>query len=170
MNIFLIGPMGAGKTTIGRYLAKTLGLTFHDTDQVLEKRTGADLRLIFDIEGEDGFHKRERQIVEELTKLNNIVLATGGGVVAVPENRVSLRSRGTVIYLKVSLEQQYERTKNDKKRPQLQTTNLKQTLEKLDKERAMMYDEIADCVVETEGKSIRAIVKQIIDFIQREQQ
>lgn len=135
-NIFLIGPMGAGKSTIGRTVAKELKLDFFDSDLEIEERTGADLSWIYDLEGEDGFRKREIDVIDELTHKSNIVLATGGGVVDSKENRIALAGRGTVIYLCTSLEQQYERTKRDTKRPQLQKTDdLKKRLVELWNER-----------------------------------
>lgn len=164
-NIYLIGPMGAGKTTIGRHLARELGLEFYDSDHVIEERTGADINWIFDIEGEEGFRKREQQVIEDLTQLNGIVLATGGGVVITPENRSALAARGIVVYLEVSLEQQYRRTQNDKKRPLLQTENLRERLEHLAEERIPLYEDLADYTVKTEGLGMRAIIQQILKYL-----
>ncbi len=160
-NIFLIGPMGAGKSTIGRALAKELHCDFYDSDQVIEQRTGADLAWIFDIEGEEGFRKREQQVIEELTQLQGIVLATGGGAIIMTENRNALAARGTVIYLKTSLDMQYKRTKRAAKRPLLQTENVKQTIDKLWKQREPLYNEIADLSFDTDSLSLRAIVNEI---------
>lgn len=162
-NIFFIGPMGAGKSTIGRTLARELKLQFYDTDEVIEERCGADISWIFDVEGEEGFRVREMKVVEELTKKNNIVLATGGGVITSPENRNALAARGTVIYLRASLQQQYERTKRDTRRPLLQTDNLMETLEKLRDEREPLYEELADMSFETDKLTVKAVAKQIID-------
>src|SRR5476649_1673101 len=108
-NIFLIGPMGAGKSSVGRYLAKQLGMDFYDTDEEVEKRTGVDLAWIFDVEGEDGFRKREAAVVVDLAKLSNVILATGGGTIITPENRDILAARGAIIYLEVALEHQHTR-------------------------------------------------------------
>lgn len=164
-NIFLIGPMGAGKSTIGRTLAKELKLDFYDSDEVIEQRAGADVAWIFDIEGEEGFRKREQKVIEELTQLNNIVLATGGGVIMTSENRNALAARGTVIYLKTSLQQQYERTKRDTKRPLLRTSDLETRLEDLRIEREPFYEELADISFETDKLTVKAVANNIIKYL-----
>ncbi len=164
-NIFLIGPMGAGKSTIGRTLARELQLLFYDSDEVVEQRAGADLAWIFDIEGEDGFRKREQKVIEELTQKNNIVLATGGGVVMTAENRNLLAARGTVIYLKTSLQQQHERTKRDTRRPLLQTNDLPERLKMLCDERAPYYDELADISFDTDKLTVKLVTKNIIKYL-----
>jgi shikimate kinase len=164
-NIFLIGPMGAGKSTIGRALAKELKLEFYDSDEVIEKRAGADIAWIFDVEGEEGFRKREQKVIEELTQKNNIVLATGGGVIMTPENRVALAGRGTVIYLRTSLQQQFERTKRDTKRPQLQTDDLEGRLEFLRDEREPFYEDLADISFETDKLTVKAVANNIIKYV-----
>lgn len=164
-NIFLIGPMGAGKSTIGRALAKELKLEFYDTDEVIEERTGASVSWIFDVEGEEGFRRREQKVIEELTQKNNIVLATGGGVVMTPENRNALAGRGTVIYLRTSLAQQFERTKRDTKRPLLQTPNLEDRLEVLRDEREPFYEELADVHFETDKLTVKAVATKIIKYL-----
>lgn len=166
-NIFLIGPMGAGKSTIGRFLANELKLQFYDTDQEMIERTGADLAWIFDIEGEIGFQKREEQIVDELTQKNGIVLATGGSVVLSPQNRAALMARGSVIYLKTSLDQQVERTRRDSKRPLLKTPiSLRSRLEELGGQLEPYYQELADMVFITDGLSVRAVAQQILEELQ----
>ncbi|HIP52509.1 MAG TPA: shikimate kinase, partial [Chromatiales bacterium] len=134
-NIFLIGPMGAGKTTIGRQLASAIGMAFKDSDQEIQQRTGVDIPTIFEFEGEAGFRKRERAVIDELTQAEGVVLATGGGVVLDEENRRNLASRGIVIYLYCSPEQQYQRTVRDKNRPLLQTENPLARLKELMAER-----------------------------------
>ncbi len=164
-NIFLIGPMGAGKSTIGRALAKELKLDFFDSDEVIEERAGADIAWIFDLEGEEGFRQREVKVIEELTQKQNIVLATGGGVIISPENRTVLAARGTVIYLKTSLEQQYERTKRDTRRPLLQTDNLTERLEELKESRQHYYDELADVSFETDKLTVKAVANNIIKYL-----
>lgn len=164
-NIFLIGPMGAGKSTIGRALAKELKLEFYDTDEVIEERTGASISWIFDVEGEEGFRRREQRVIEELTQKSNIVLATGGGVVMTPENRNALAGRGTVIYLRTSLAQQFERTKRDTKRPLLQTPNLEGRLEVLRDEREPFYEELADVHFETDKLTVKAVANKIIKYL-----
>ena len=157
--------MGAGKSTIGRTLAKELKLEFYDSDEVIEQRSGADISWIFDVEGEDGFRKREQKVIDELTQKNNIVLATGGGVVTSPENRNALAARGTVIYLRTSLQQQYERTKRDTKRPLLQTEDLEGRLEDLREEREPFYEELADMSFETDKLTVKAVATNIIKYI-----
>jgi shikimate kinase len=164
-NIFLVGPMGAGKSTIGRALAKELKLEFYDSDEVIEQRAGADIAWIFDIEGEEGFRKREVKVLDELTQKNNIVLATGGGVIMSSENRSVLAARGTVIYLKTSLAQQYERTKRDTKRPLLQTDKLEERLEELRDERQPHYEELSDVCFETDKLTVKAVANNIIKYI-----
>lgn len=164
-NIFLIGPMGAGKSTIGRTLAKELKLEFFDTDEVIEERAGANIAWIFDIEGEDGFRKREQKVIDELTQKSNIVLATGGGAVMTPENRNALAGRGTVIYLKTSLAQQYERTKRDTKRPLLQTEDLETRLVDLETEREHLYAGLADVSFETDKLTVKAVANNIIKYL-----
>ena len=165
-NIFLIGPMGAGKSTIGRTLAKELKLEFYDSDEVIEERTGADISWIYDVEGEEGFRRREQKVIEELTQKSNIVLATGGGVIMTPENRNALAGRGTVIYLKTSLQQQYERTKRDSpKRPMLQTPDLEGRLEMLRDEREPLYEDLADVSFDTDKLTVKAVANNIIKYI-----
>lgn len=162
-NIFLIGPMGAGKTTIGRYLANELKYTFYDTDKEIETRTGANIPWIFDVEGEAGFRKREEQAVARLTALQGIVMATGGGCVLSPNNRALLASRGIVIYLQVSIAQQMTRLSHAKDRPLLkQGKNLQHTLEKLVAEREPLYIALADFIIETDHFSPRIIAQDII--------
>jgi len=161
-RIFLVGPMGAGKTTIGRQLAQALGLEFEDTDQEIQRRTGVDIPTIFEYEGEEGFRKREMKAIEEMVEQDNVVLATGGGAVTQPENRRLLAARGYVIYLSCSPEQQYERTYKDKNRPLLQTGDPLEMLKALNAERDPQYREIADLVVSTEGRSAQAVVKEVM--------
>lgn len=161
-NLFLVGPMGAGKTTIGKQLAEVLKKDFYDTDREIEERCGADIAWIFDIEGEEGFRKREKKIIEELTEKLGIVLATGGGAVALPENRTRLAARGTVIYLNTTIDQQLDRTERDKTRPLLQVDDKKSVLEELREARDPQYREVADIIVDTEGKTVRNIVNEII--------
>lgn len=164
-NIFLIGPMGSGKSTIGRVLAKELKLDFYDSDAVIEQRAGADIAWIFDVEGEEGFRKREQKTIDELTQKTNIVLATGGGAIMTPENRNVLAARGTVIYLKTSLQQQYERTKRDTKRPLLRTDDLVERLKSLDEERSVYYDELSDISFETDKLTAKLVVKNILKYL-----
>ena len=160
-NIYLIGPMGAGKSSIGKQLASKTKKEFLDSDSEIEQRTGAKIDLIFEIEGESGFRKREVQIISELTELNNIVLATGGGAVLMEQNRRNLKTRGTVIYLKAAPELLMKRTEKDKSRPLLQTGNRLQKIKELMEVRGPLYEEIADMIIDTEKKSISQIVKVI---------
>ncbi len=165
-NIFLVGPMGAGITTIGKQLAQLLHLEFIDTDQEIESRTGAPIDWIFDIEGEDGFRAREKEIIAELSQRQGIVLATGGGAVVTPENRTFLAGRGIVVYLETSIEQQLERTRKDKRRPLLQNTDDPEaTLIALHKERDAQYREIADVIVATNENSIKSVANKIANQI-----
>ncbi len=165
-NIFLIGPMGAGKSTIGRTLAKELKLDFYDSDEVIEERTGADISWIFDVEGPEGYRRREQKVIEELTQKTNIVLATGGGVIMTPENRNALAGRGTVIYLKTSLQQQFERTKRDStKRPMLQAKDIEQRLEQLRVECEPLYEELADVSFDTDRLTVKSVSTHIIKYI-----
>ncbi len=165
-NIFLVGPMGAGKSTIGRQLAQQLNMDFVDSDAVIEERAGADISWIFDLEGEEGFRKREERIINELTQLQGVVLSTGGGAVMSKENRNYLSARGIVIYLETSVDKQYQRTQRDKKRPLLQgTDNPRQVLEDLAKVRNPLYEEIADITLPTDEQNAKVMVNQIIDLI-----
>jgi shikimate kinase len=161
-SLFLTGPMGAGKSTIGRQLSKQLKMAFHDSDHEIEERTGVDIPLIFELEGEAGFRKRESAIIDELTQLPDIILATGGGAILDPMNRQHLSSRGRVIYLHASVDQQLRRTRKDRNRPLLQTADPRAKLEELMAVRDPLYREIADLIVETDGKRVRDVVRQII--------
>ena len=161
-SLFLTGPMGAGKSTIGRQLSKQLKMAFHDSDHEIEQRTGVDIPLIFELEGESGFRKRESAVIDELTQLPDIILATGGGAILDPVNRQHLSSRGRVIYLHASVDQQLRRTAKDRNRPLLQIANPRAKLEELMAVRDPLYREIADFVVETDGKRVRDVVRQII--------
>ena len=166
-NIFLVGPMGAGKTTIGRQLAEALDMEFVDSDHEIEARSGATIPWIFDVEGEEGFRKRERAMIDELTQRQNIVLATGGGAVLSEANRQYLRSRGTVIYLSASIEQLLKRTERDRNRPLLQTEDPRAKLEELMQIRDPLYREVADIVLITDHSSIRKAVNRIIQLLKK---
>ena len=161
-NIILVGPMGAGKTTIGKQLAQQLGRDFYDSDREIEKHTGVNIPLIFELEGEDGFRKREKSVLMELTQQQNIVLATGGGAVLDPENRNILSKNGFVIYLSSPLSQLFKRTAKDRNRPLLQTTNPRKKLEEIIAARDPLYREVADIVVETDDKPVRYVVKNLL--------
>jgi shikimate kinase len=160
-NIFLIGPMGAGKSTVGRQLAEALSFEFRDSDQEIQRRTGVDIPTIFEFEGEEGFRARERQVIEELSQEEGIVLATGGGVVLRADNRQDLAARGVVIYLHCSPEQQYSRTSRDRNRPLLATEDPLERLRELMAERDPIYRQVADMVVSTEKRGTASVVKEI---------
>ncbi|HHM05242.1 MAG TPA: shikimate kinase AroK [Gammaproteobacteria bacterium] len=166
-NIFLIGPMGAGKSTIGRQLARELGWAFLDSDQEIERRTGASIPLIFDVEGEAGFRQREAQVIDELTRRERIVLATGGGAVLDPANRAHLKSRGIVIFLSASLDQLYERTARDRNRPLLQTDDPRARLQAILAEREPLYRDAAEWVIESGRRSVRQVVRDILRRLQK---
>jgi len=167
-NVFLVGPMGAGKTTIGRLLAEELGKQFHDSDQAIEERAGADISWIFDVEGEPGFRVRESAAIEDLCAMDNIVLATGGGAVLAEANRQHLRKRGFVVYLKATIAQQVERTKRDQKRPLLKNVDdPKAKLTALMELRDPLYSEVADITVMTSRRSPRAVCTEILQQIRQ---
>ena len=162
MNLFLVGPMGAGKSTIGRLLAQELQLEFVDSDKVIEERAGADIPWIFDVEGEPGFRKRESAVIDELTQHTDVVLATGGGAILSADNRRHLQSRGTVVYLFTSLEQQVERTAKDRNRPLLQTEDPAQILAELMQVRDPLYRDSSDLLVQTDGRRPKSVARDII--------
>ena len=166
-NIFLVGPMGAGKSTIGRQLAQQLNMEFYDSDQEIEKRTGADVGWVFDVEGEEGFRDREEKVINELTEKQGIVLATGGGSVKSRETRNRLSARGVVVYLETTIEKQLARTQRDKKRPLLQVeTPPREVLEALADERNPLYEEIADVTIRTDDQSAKVVANQIIHMLE----
>lgn len=168
-NIFLVGPMGVGKTTIGRVLAEQMGQEFFDSDREIEATTGADIPWIFDVEGESGFRRREQRMIDLLTSKHNIILATGGGAVLAEINREHLMSRGIVVYLRASIRQQVERTSRDKNRPLLQTPDPEAKIRELMKLRDPLYSEVADIVIDTNRRNPRSvgleIVRQVKDLL-----
>ena len=161
-SVFLIGPMGSGKTAVGRHLARALGLPFHDSDAEIERRTGVDIPFIFEKEGEAGFRQREREAIQALTALEGIVLATGGGAVLLPENRRHLTERGCVVYLKTSVAQQADRVRHGRNRPLLATGDAADRLGQLMDARAPLYEEIADLVVPTDGRRVNSVAEQVL--------
>ncbi len=161
-SIFLVGPMGAGKTTIGRLLAKSLNISFYDSDQEIESRTGVDISTIFEYEGEDGFRNRERVVIDELTQRQPIVLATGGGAILDPDNRSKLVEAGFIAYLACSIDRQLERTYQDNKRPLLDTPEPRQKLEALHAEREPLYQACADFTLDTGSCSSRSASSYIL--------
>jgi|TARA_B110000240_G_C13409652_1_gene414622 shikimate kinase len=163
-NVFLVGPMGAGKSTIGRELADRLHLEFFDSDQEIERRTGADIAWVFDLEGEEGFRKREELIIDDLTQLQGIVLATGGGSVISELVRNRLSARGIVVYLETTIDKQVARTQRDRRRPLLQTSEEPRTvLENLALERNPLYEEVADVIVKTDDQSAKVVAHKIVE-------
>jgi len=164
-NIFLVGPMGAGKSAVGRQLARALHLTFMDSDDEVESRTGVDIPFIFEKEGEAGFRKRESAAIEDLTKMDGVVLATGGGAIVDPDNRSWLGGRGLVVYLFTSVDQQFKRTSRGRERPMLENGDRREILEKLLEQRDPLYREIADLVVETDGRKVHSVANEIIEQI-----
>ena len=161
-NIFLVGMMGAGKTTIGKALARKLDRQFFDTDQVIAQRTGVAIPIIFEIEGEDGFRSRESTVIRDLSQLSNSVIATGGGVVIRERNREILKTAGTVIYLRASPDDLWRRTSRDRNRPLLQTANPQQTLRDLYAQRDPLYHEVADIIVDTSSQSVLRLVNELL--------
>ena len=160
-TLILVGLMGAGKSTVGRQLAQRLGLAFYDSDKVIEERTGASIPTIFSLEGENGFREREEQIIAELCKLENVLIATGGGSVLREANRQQLRKAGYVVYLRANADHLYQRIKHDKSRPLMQTDNPLQTLRDLLRTREPYYLEVADIVVQTGKQKVSVIVREI---------
>ena len=168
-NLFLVGPMGVGKTTIGRTLAARMNLEFFDSDQEIEAATGADIPWIFDVEGERGFRHREVKMINQLSRRKNIVLATGGGAILDEKNRKRLKKRGLVVYLRASLQQQIERTARDRHRPLLQTGNPEQTIKDLIVVREPLYFEVADVVIDTNRRNPKSVSNEIIKQIKTHQ-
>lgn len=165
-NIFLVGPMGAGKSTAGRHLAKSLNKTFFDSDVEIERTTGVSISLIFELEGESGFRQRERVIINQLTQRTNIILATGGGAVLDQDNRTHLATRGFIVYLHAPIDLLVKRTSQEKKRPLLQNVNPKQKLEMIMREREPLYRKIADIVITTNDRNTRYVTQDIVRTIE----
>ena len=161
-NVFLVGPMGSGKSAVGRQLATRLDLAFVDSDAEIEARTGVDIPYIFEKEGEAGFREREREVLDVLTGRSRVLLSTGGGAVLDPANRDRLRSRGCVVYLRTSVKQQFARTRRSGHRPLLSNDDPLGTLERLMLERAPLYEEAADLVVDTDGRKVGSVVEEIM--------
>lgn len=166
-NFFLVGLMGAGKTTVGRALARMTDKQFLDSDHEIEARTGVRVPLIFEIEGESGFRAREAEVIAELTSLPDIVLATGGGAILDPVNRECLKQNGFVIYLRANVEDLYMRTCHDKNRPLLQTANPKARLQELFEARDPLYREVADLVVDTSRQSVHQLLTRLQKELER---
>ncbi len=168
-NLFLIGPMGAGKSAVGKHLARLLHREFLDSDSEIERRTGVDIPFIFEKEGEAGFRKREKSVIEELTRRKPVVIATGGGAVMDPDNRSVLASRGTVVYLHASVEQQIARTRHSRNRPLLQTDDPERRLRDLMEQREPAYRDLADHVVDTDGRRVGDVAREIWRLYQEDE-
>ena len=169
-NIILVGLMGAGKSTIGRNIAKRLNKDFYDSDRVIEERTGVDISTIFEIEGEQGFRDREEQVIEELCKMKNVVIATGGGSILREVSRKNIRKYGHVVYLQTSAELLYSRIRYDKSRPLMQTKSPLDTLRKLLSDREPLYLELADTVIKTGKQKAGVIVKRLEESLTASQE
>ncbi len=166
-NIFLVGLMGAGKTTLGRELSRQLGKTFYDADREIEHRTGVKIPVIFEIEGEAGFRAREAAVIQDLAQKQDIVLATGGGAVLLPENRALLRAHGTVVYLCAPLDELFARTHRDRNRPLLATADPRARLGELLAQRDGLYREVADLVLDTRGHNVPALARELAQKLAR---
>lgn len=160
-NLFLVGPMGAGKSAVGRQLARLMHLEFVDSDDEIESRTGVDIPFIFEKEGEEGFRKREVKVIDELSQMDGVVLATGGGAVVDPDNRSRLGARGFVVYLYTSVEQQLDRTSRGRNRPMLENGDRETVLRELMEIRDPLYREIADLTVDTDGRRVQTVAREI---------
>lgn len=166
-RVFVVGPMGAGKTTIGKLLADDLGLEFKDVDREIEVRSGVDIPWIFDREGEAGFRARESAVLVELGQLDGVLISTGGGAVLAEHNRRLMSERGTVVYLHTSVEEQVRRTSRDRKRPLLQTDDPAAVLAQLMQIREPLYREVADVIIDTDGRGPKAVAQALADRLRR---
>ena len=166
-NIFLVGPMGSGKTAVGKQLARLLGVPFVDSDTEIERRTGADIPLIFEKEGEAGFREREREVIAELTQRRGVVLSTGGGAILKEENRRQLQAGGVVVYLETSIAQQAARVRDGENRPMLNGQDTTQRLTELMAHRAPLYREVAALTVRTDGRRVRDVAEEILREVDR---
>jgi shikimate kinase len=161
-SLFLIGPMGSGKSAVGKTLARLLGMPFYDSDTEIERRTGVDIPFIFEKEGESGFRQRERETIDALTSMEPVVLATGGGAVLLAENRQALATRGCVVYLRTSVAQQTDRVRQGRNRPLLSNVDTAVKLGQLMSERAVLYEQIADVTVDTDQRKVRTVADEIL--------
>jgi shikimate kinase len=166
-NIYLIGPMGSGKTAVGRQLARDTGLRFVDSDHELERRTGVEIALIFEKEGEEGFRQRKSDMIAEISQMQNVLVATGGGAVLRESNRKHLASTGTVIYLKTSVDEQLKRTRRSQNRPLLLTADRREVLERLACERTPIYEGLADITIDTSGQKVRNVASTLRELLER---
>ena len=160
-SVYLVGMMAVGKSTVGRQLASRLNFAFHDTDKEIEQRAGADVSWIFELEGEDGFRDREQEVIDELTRRKGVVLATGGGAVLREENRMTMRARGTVVYLRSGVELILDRTRNDRRRPLLQVDDVRERIESLNAQRGPLYESVAHLAITVDQRPAKAIAGDI---------
>lgn len=167
-NIYLIGPMGSGKTAVGRQLARDLGRKFFDSDLELQRRTGVEISFIFEKEGEAGFREREREMIDVLSKMTNVLVATGGGVVLNATNRDRLRTTGIVVYLKTAVDEQLKRTSRSRARPLLHGGDRRKTLENLSNVRNPLYEELADLSIDTSGQRVKAVAKKLREMLEQQ--
>ena len=161
MKVFLVGPMGSGKSAVGRQLARRLGLAFIDSDEEIQARTGDHIPYIFEREGEAGFRHREAEVIDELTQRDDVLIATGGGAILDPASRARLRERGRVVYLRTSVDQQLARTRRSETRPLLNNPDPRGTLARLYAVRAPLYAEVAEITVDTDGRKVKSVVEQV---------
>ncbi|MEE8157504.1 MAG: shikimate kinase [Gammaproteobacteria bacterium] len=168
VSIILVGPMGCGKTAVGRAVARLLSRDFFDTDRYVEERTGVDISFIFEKEGEAGFRRRESEAIKHFSRQSEIVLATGGGAILGEENRAALMAAGFVVYLKASVDSQYDRTRQSKSRPLLEKGDLRETIEHLMQQRAPLYESVADMAVNTDGRRVIQVAKDIVRQLHKE--
>jgi shikimate kinase len=167
-NIYLIGPMGSGKTAVGRQLARDAGLKFYDSDHELEKRTGVEVALIFEKEGEKGFRQREREMIKHLTGLEKVLVATGGGAILKKANRQRLAGTGIVVYLKTSVDEQLRRTRRSRTRPLLLHADPRSVLEQMSTKRSVLYEALADITIDTSGQRVKAVAKELKAELERQ--
>lgn len=166
-NIYLVGPTGSGKTAVGRQLARDAGLLFMDSDHEIEKRTGVEISYIFEKEGESGFRDREEEMIKELSSLEGMVVATGGGAILSADNRKRLANSGVVVYLKTGVNEQLKRTSRSRKRPLLNRGNPREILEEMAQTRNALYEEIADLSLDTSNQRVRSVAKQLKELLEQ---
>jgi shikimate kinase len=166
-NIYLVGPAGSGKTAVGRQLARDAGLKFLDSDREIEKRTGVEISYIFEREGESGFRQREKDMISELSALQGVVVATGGGAILARANRKRLAESGTVVYLKTGVNELLRRTSRSRKRPLLNNSNPRKVLEEMAAVRGPLYEDIADLSIDTSNKRVRTVAGQLKELLKK---
>jgi shikimate kinase len=166
-NVYLIGPTGSGKTAVGKQLARDTGLKFLDSDQEIEKRTGVEIGYIFEKEGESGFRDREQEMIRELSGLEGVIIATGGGAVLARANRECLAASGVVVYLKTGVKEQLKRTGRSRNRPLLNNENPRRVLEEMAAVRGPLYEEIADLTLDTSNQRVKSVARQLRQMLEQ---